>query len=351
MTDKQKKLLESGIINTGLDLSIPEHEKLWIGGGKIFGGTSQIKYEIINESGDWGKYAQKDESQKPYAIDYMDCTSESTIESGGMQINRLIKAGELKIELLSPWLDESGLFNGSERANAIQAGNTPNGNNMQNPPEAVRKNGIIPEIMCSRPTKKTSWYQYHSQDSISKEAKAMGLKFLEYFTVQYEKLPRKFIMGWGDVSLERIKKELKQAPIIIATACCPGWFNDGVTVQACSSTPNHATCIQSVNDLIVDRDSYPNYIRHLASNYKIPYAYKMVITPNPIILKNSKEMPTNVKTVKCADGSAGFYLPANSPASFRSMAANFGLVVPGEAPSTVYWDEVEFDGEVTLKED
>lgn len=356
LTDKLKTQLEQGIRNTGLDLSIPEKEDVWIGGK-----NSKIKYEVVNPLSVWNGYGQDDECQKPFDIDYMNCTHQSFIEEIAKQLHLFLHIGyigqELRKDLLEPWLKNKRPYL-SERKNSIDGGNTPNGNNMQNAPEAGRIFGIAPEDLCPNPTKRVSWNEYHNPDCITEEAKRMSLLFCNseenkkppeerkcYFDIKYEKLPTRLIMGTA--SLQMVNRELKHAPIVVATPCCSGWFNNGITIQACSSKPIHAVLIDDGKPTICD--SYPDYVRHLASNYPMHYPYKTVLIPNPIILKN--KIMTNAKKVKCADGSAGLYLPANSPTAFRSMCANAGIEVPGEAPNEVFWDDIIWDGNVTLRED
>ena len=65
LTEEQQQKIEQGKMSLGFNPTIREHKKLWKGDGHIFGGTSEIAYEVVNKSANWGKYAQTDETQKP----------------------------------------------------------------------------------------------------------------------------------------------------------------------------------------------------------------------------------------------------------------------------------------------
>jgi hypothetical protein len=331
------------IINTGLRLDIPEHDDLWIAGkgGKNLSG---IDYEVVNESGDWSKYAQKDETQKPFNVDWMDCTCEGLMECIGMQVNFFIENGIIDPDQIKDWLDEDGKFNGSERELAEVSGNTPNGNSMQNVLEAVRKKGVAPDSYNPRPTTSISWNLYHSNSTAKSKSKA--LDFLNYFNFKYERLPVQFF--WGQtVKHNVIKQHLKQAPLYAAAGTCPGWFNKDI-IPVCSMQANHAFCIQgqtsSYNKI---KDSYPPYNRKLPLNYITPYVYKPLLIPKDNILL----MKSNVKIVKQKDSNTyGFFVPANSPNAFMSQAANFGLKVAGQFPDNPDWEAIDknIDGVVEI---
>jgi len=273
-------------INTGLNLKLQEQEddRIWIAG------ENKIKYEVNNQSGDYRPYAQKDETQKPFGVDWMDCTDEGYVESIGQQVNYMIEHDIIYSEPIKDWLDEDGKFNGSERELAEAAGNTPQGNSMQNVLEAGRLKGIAPESYNPRPTKNISWNEYHSNSTAKSKAKA--LEFLKYFSIPYEKLSTKLVKtGWyHTVPVSEIKKHLKQAPLFCASATCGGWFTQ-VIISACSRAVNHAWNSPYANKQVHVKDSYPPFNRILAKNYRIPYVYKALLVPRDIILKNKSMKP------------------------------------------------------------
>jgi len=337
---EQQFIMDKG---TGFDPTIPDHDEIYIAGS-----NSKVVHEEVLQSMDWFPYAQKDETQKPpNAEDRMNCTAQGGVESGGMQVNLRISRNELDLEKLAPWLDKNGKFNGSERHISIVSHNTPQGNSMQNVLEAIRKKGIIPESMLSDPGN-ISWEGYHNENVITSAMDQMGLKFLEYFDVSYERLPQKWLMGWGSVSFALMKHHLKQAPLYCAAGTCPGWFGS-LIIKACGMTPNHVFVVPKFDgNKPMVKDSYPPYNRKLAANYKIPYVYKMVITPKPAILKpKTKFMNTNVQTMlfigKDGIKRAGHFVPSNSPSAYRSNSRNYGLYVAGQAPDQVDWEKEKFD--------
>jgi len=329
------------IINTGLRLDIPERDDIWIA-GKKGKNISGIDYKVVNESGDWSKYSQEDETQKPFSVDWMDCTAEGLMECIGKQVNFFISESIIDKNMIADWLT-NGKFNGSERELAEVSGNTPNGNSMQNVLEAVRKYGVAPENYNPRPTSNISWSKYHSNSTAKSKSKA--LEFLNYFDFQYERLPVQWF--WGQtVRHNVIKEHLKQAPLYAAAGTCPGWFGQDI-IPVCSMEANHAFCITGQTDSYNKvKDSYPPYDRKLPLNYIIPYVYKPLLIPKDIIL-----MKSNAKIVKQKNSKAyGFFLPANSPNAFMSMAANFGLSIAGEYPDNPDWSAVDenIDGIVEI---
>ena len=276
------------IINTGLRLDIKENDDIWMAGKKSGKNLSGIIYEVINESGDWLLYNQKHETQKPFGIDWMDCTAEGFMETIGQQVNFFIENGIIDHKPIKDWLDNTGKFNGSERELAEVSGNTVNGNSMQNVMEAGRLKGIAPESYNPRPTSSINWANYHSNSTAKSKAKA--LEFLNYFEIKYEKLPTQSFLG-RTTRHDVMQYHLKQAPLYAGAGTCPGWFSQKI-IAYCSMAANHAFNIAKDNGLVHIVDSYPPWIRKLSAMYPIPHVYKVLLIPKD----NIKIMKSTIYT-------------------------------------------------------
>jgi len=222
--------------------------------GDHFLGAS-IPFEVNVPDGDWTKYLPTLERQSFRYFDSMGCVSFSVCNPIEFQINRLMPL--LDKEKLGMWIDENGLFNGSDRGLAKQSGTRPNGNSFAKVGDTARHKGIIPERLWSNPKyeDKFDWQDYYKDipESITK----WGLKFLDYFEIRYERL--------RDIRKSALLKELKQCPIQIASK-------------------NHATCIYAPNNDYKQLDHYNPYLREIKGE-KIWAAQKIVVIPKPLILK------------------------------------------------------------------
>lgn len=242
----------------------------------IAGGISGITYQEINPSGDWTAYLPSNEKQIATYFDTLACVSFSALNSIETQINFLIAAKLISVEQITKlnelgYLDENGKFNGSDRFTAKMSGTTKEGNYLQKVADSLRHDGILPEKdwtydMASN-NNKFVWEDYYQE--IPQELKDKAKKFLELFEIQYE---------WVSNDLETLKKQLKQAPLQVATGICPGW-NDIKVIQKCDLPVSHATIIYNIASEINDYDSYPPYLLKLALDYKLPWVLKILVNP------------------------------------------------------------------------
>jgi len=257
--------------NTGL-LDLGPQDGDWRAGA-----VSGIVYQIQNENGDWRPYLPSPEKQNSVNFDSFNCTSYAGLNAVEMQINKLLADGKISKRIIEGYLDSNGKFNGADRFSAIISGNTKQGNYMVNVPEGFRKVGILPESLLPHEDNLT-WEEYHTDPKLSLHKEIASI-FLNYFSVAYE---------WVPTDRESLKKHLKQAPIVLLTPLCKGFFTD-TPVKTCSlSVPSHATvltCIGAYNNIY---DSYANYARQLSYDYPIIYAMKILITPKIINTKLMK---------------------------------------------------------------
>jgi len=333
LTKEQITKLEKGELNTGLILG-GDNKDIWLAGL-----LSGINYEVVVKDGIWREWYPSGEKQKQRGLETMNCTSYGTLNACiETQVNRLLALG--LIELDEIWLDKNGKLDLSDSYLGKGAGTTSQGNSMQNPLEFHRKFGACPQKI--RSNKFGSWNEYYRP--ITEEEYEWGRKWLEMFDFAYERIPASIdIMSGGRfISQKNIDKHLKQAPLYIAVATCPGWFSDSV-IKACSMTSNHALMLGAPKKEAFD--SYEPFVKQLADNYIIAYAYKGITTPKNLILKQ-KPMDTKARIVKVANSNeVGIYVPAIGEKTFKNMAENHGIDVP-TVNGEVNWDQVTINGEV-----
>lgn len=277
------------IKNTGV-LPDVQDKKDWIAGE-----VSGLKYVVRIEDGNWGrdKWMPGPEKQKFYE-DTFGCTGYSLENSVSFQINRMIDLGMIEIKPIQAWLDKDGKFNGNDAILNTMAGNTRRGNAMKNPLEVLRTKGLAPQSARALPPEPITWEKFHA--SVTDSERIAALKFFDYFDVAYERIPTRLHKdGMSYITIENVRKYLKQAPLWVAMGWCPGW-SGGNIVQACDEPVSHATVIYNENqlkDFMEVFDSYPPFTKRIADDYKVLYAYSVVITPKESILKR-KTMKTTL---------------------------------------------------------
>lgn len=367
MTKKElEKLADEGNLNSGLDVSkLEPTEKDWIAG--IFSG---IKYQVVEETMDWRDSFPIGETQKYNTFDDFACTHHTACDNIEAQIKRMIKYGykdpetgiEYEIDTLKikDWFDNNGEFNLSDRFNAYTGGNTPGkGNSLTAGPEALRTKGCCPESYwpALMNYSESEFYRKPNQKAYDK-----AKELLNYFDFPYEQLQRKYNsslgkkLGTGIVDINDIMYHLKQAPINIATAICPGWFSSN-PIGSCNSMPSHATLLGFCNPNILKTilDHYDPYIRNLDWSYVIFYAVKQVVIPKQSILK--KKVMSTSKVLKDKNSNA-LYIAlelTNEAACYANLRA-FGISFEPkkdengqDIPNTVNWPSVGIKGEVEFK--
>jgi len=341
--------------NDGLDMNVPsiqtKPDETW-----VFGGQTKIEYEVILKDGNWTKYNPRGERQKFRRLETMACVSYATLDAIETQLNRMIKDGLIDTDPIKDWIDENGDFNLSDRFIAKMSGTTTSGNNMVNPIEAIRKYGCPPESMWPA-GEDFDWATYYS--NIPQNVKDKAKELLNYLSFPYEVILPNIMakqVGSLTINIDNIVKNLKQCPILIATACCPGWGTD-TPVLVCWQNPNHATCSLNVkgiddkermyngNSQILDH--YPPFIKELSHSYFIFYATKCLAIPNDLILK--KKVMTTAKIIKDKNSPAvGVWFPASTPDALDTVSRAFGIGLDKKEDGSIDWDKV-IDGELVLK--
>lgn len=242
---------------------------LWVGG--------TIPYEVVLDSGDWRPFVPTGERQKN-PTETMSCTTQGTLNS--------LETQEKQQTGVEP--------NWSDRAIAKLSGTTHQGNYSDNPPEAVRKYGLLKEEVWPAPYG-LSWDQYYSEIPQSVLDQAVKRE------IMYE------VITPGESEL---KYHLKQAPICIVIP---------------EPNPNHEVLLVHIeNGLGYYFDSYVPYLKTIPLN-KIHYALK-------IVLKGSMN---ETKVVKGKDGHTLYKaIPiATDFESFKKQAGVEGITIPDPIPS------------------
>jgi hypothetical protein len=176
------------------------------------------------------------------------------------------------------FFDVSGNINLSAKAAAIKSGTKPKtGNWISATPEVARTWGMIPESMLpfGKPTDLDAFF---NPKQITKEMDEVAAEFRKRFVTEYEEVFDGLTPGWTIKMLnDAISHHIKQAPLSIAIAVCPG-YHGGKVIQACFQKPIH--CVGMVADNTDSRvifDSYDPFLKKIAKDYTIPYVLKAII--------------------------------------------------------------------------
>lgn len=219
-----------------------------------------------------------DHSYIAYGVSVHNCVSFSAVNVIETQLNWMLSTSQIPENIVKTAQDlgyiKDGVFNFSDRFVAKISGTTRSGNYLVAVWDAIRKNGLIPESDWNFPnTQRTpvfDWDDYYAP--IPQALLDKGKKFLDLFEVRYE-----WLVAGGSATPKQFREWLKGGPIQIASATCPGW-NSG-TVPNCSLGVNHATMLYNVSDSGLGIfDQYDPFTKTLASDYRIPYAMRAVVT-------------------------------------------------------------------------
>jgi len=218
------------------------------------------------------------------AEDTMDCVTRGMHNIIEAKLNYLWKENKLP-EAHRAFLKDNGyLVDGqielSDAFNAINSGTTRYGNSLIAPLDAIRKNGVIPkERMPLLP--EMTFDEYHDSARITPELRTLGLKFLELFNINYEK-----------IDSDDFPVVLNMDMIVTGGFAWPNPVN-GIYPRV-ESDPNHCFDLwQQPTYFVFDNyiDSVDgDYFKQLAPNYKlIDHGYRIIIT------LNGAEAPVEVK--------------------------------------------------------
>lgn len=247
----------------------------------IAGFESGVAFEIRNESGDWEQYMSMPEKQyKEGVFDTMSCTNFDTLKIIQGQINFLLKNNKIpedKRVLMTAlgYFDGDGMVNFSEAFNAITSGTTAQGNYLQNPPEAVRKFGLLPQKDFITPENVSNFDEWIDPKRITPEMYAKAKRFNEIFDVSYEWICT------GTPNDEALVRHAKQSPISIAIGLCGDWFSPEGKIALCDNkVAHHAVSLIAINNTLYKRisDQYVPFLKTLDPKYHIAWALKIIVT-------------------------------------------------------------------------
>lgn len=206
--------------------------------------------------------------------DFMDCASRAPLNILETQYNYILRNDKLTPENRL-WLAEKGYITDSgvefsDRFVAMNSNTTRSGNSLKAPLEAIRKQGLIPKAMLPANSEMT-WDDYHNQDDITYEMKALGKEFARRFTINYEKV-------YASAYPHIIDKHMIN---------CGGYAwpkpKNG-EYPAVPNTPNHAFVIVKdplyiIFDNYLDEGKDGDWIKKLAPDYNfLPYGYRVYIS-------------------------------------------------------------------------
>lgn len=332
--------------NDGLKIIEPPEDN-W-----LLGANSKVGGDVVAEDGDWTKWFPIGERQKRARVEPMACVTFATLNSVEIQIKRLIDLGIIDTEPIKDWLDENNEINFSDRFLAFISGTTENGNSLNNPPEALRKLGCPPENIWPHSDDFT-WSTYYKVPST--EAYKKGKELLNYFDFEWHWLPRTYLMMGGKmrgylVVQHTISEALKQAPVVIGAATCPGWFGSE-EIKACNLAANHASVIagEKVGDYRIDFNSYEPHIKKLDWYYKIHFATQVFVKPKTNILKKNNMLTKILKDKNSTAVYLAFQM--TNEAALYAMMKNIGIEPPtiNNQPNTINWSQLSIDGEIEFK--
>lgn len=268
------KQLKSGM-NTGLIIGEPNPEDY------IAGINSPVPFKVRVKDGQWGEYIYDLETQKEGSLELMNCVTNSAINLIQLQLHLMISNGELdEAHILflkdKGYMDSAGHIQISKRFTAKMSGTTKQGNTCQNVGNSLRHDGLVPEkVWPWEYAKQDEWNEYYSE--IPQDVKELGQEFLKWFEIFYEKVP-----------FSEVTKQMQQAPLQFGIPICPGYSEGGV-VQKCSLEPAHAVMNYGYERSYdwAELDSYSPFLKKLAWNYPIAFAYKYLVNPSdPEVKKN-----------------------------------------------------------------
>jgi len=252
----------------------------------VFGGETKLGYEEVLPLGNWNEFLPTNERQSNGVEDYMNCVSQAGHNSLETQLNRLtgqnlMPQGLLNIAKTMGWIDDEGHWNFNDCFTAKMAGTSHRGLTMPKFWDCVRHNGLLGEGDWHKTSDNLKWDDYYIE--IPQELKNRALEFLKWFTIEYEWL-------WDSppsVNYNLLEKNLKQAPIHVATATCSPWSYN--VVPSCGASASHATMVfNNVKDYIEDFDTYEPFKKKLAPNYVIHQAMKGVVRPKTFSINISQ---------------------------------------------------------------
>lgn len=195
--------------------------------------------------------------------DSMGCSSRASLNILEMKLTWFYSNGMHPD--LQKWLVEKGYWKGgqvvlNDAFIEILSGTTKNGNSLKAPLEAIRKYGVIPDLLPLSPG--MSWDEYMDPKRITEEMKELGQQFLRRFSINYEQV-------------QGVTAGLAEDAVSAGVFAWPEPVN-GVYPKTVGDF-NHATAL--IDDEITSFDGYEPYIKRLAKDYNFfPWGYSISIT-------------------------------------------------------------------------
>ena len=242
----------------------------------VAGSVSGIDYEARNPKGDWTDFLPTNERQSNSTEDYMNCVTQSGHNSLETQLHALTLPQGLQNWLKGQGYMEEGHYNFNDAFSAKLCGTTRQGASFNKFWDSVRHNGLIPEKDWHHTSENLLWEKYY--EPIPEALLIKGKEFLRFFEIKYEWVRAQSSNG-QPISYTTTEKELKHAPLQIATATCSPW-GAGI-IPACNASVCHATMIYNLDDaqkFTQILDSYDPFQKKLDSTYLIPYVMKGILS-------------------------------------------------------------------------
>lgn len=237
----------------------------------IAGSTSPIILEPRNTTKNWLQFFGTPETQLFSWGDPLGCVSFSAVHHCIVpQLNWALKNNLIHYPALQFFQNNGyiidGKFNLSERFIVVKSETTPQGNTWQNVAQAIRKYGVVPELICPNSSPKSREEYF----TVSNEAESIGLQSLKYLD-----------FPWQIVPLGLVNSYLIQSPIVGFIPICQD-YNTANPVKTCSQPVQHAIGIYAPSNPIWPiYDSYIPFQKYLDSTYQIPYTFQQVVNFKP----------------------------------------------------------------------
>lgn len=295
----------------------------------IAGGNSPLLPKIVLPDGKWSNHdVSSDRQSIPGVIDSMNCTGFAAARVIGNWLRLLIDQGKISATATPDhwkFLTETGILraDGSIRVSprfiGFVAGTGSNGNYLTAVLDAVRKWGFCSDQTWAwdRALQKT-YATYFSKPS--DQAYTEAEKSKELFELAYE---------WFINNPTSYKDALKEAALYAALCTCGGWSTDD-PVKWCNVTVmNH--CIVILDEDLVSPpaigDSFPDYIKHLAMDYQIPYALKtyLNIKKNLTMTKKFRVQDGDKLGIMIEEGFTATVLFADSMDHYKALCDAYGI--------------------------
>lgn len=267
----------------------------------VLGATSKIEYKELNPSGSWLADRPTDERQSNRYVDSWGCTNFGGLSMLEIQLNFQIANGILSERALAflrgnncaniSYIDENGKVNFADKYTYIKTGTrVGRGNYVYKTPDSARNVGLIPEAMLPWGTPRTE-FDIINPAQITPLMDQLASEFREIFIIEYEEI--KLPVGTTVQEAREIyQKHMKQAPLTLAIACCPG-YSTSDPIPMCYQEAIHCVGAINIEEILTTiYDSYPEFVKHLGDEYLLPYVLKSIIYEKKINETTMKAIKT-----------------------------------------------------------